>query len=170
VNSPRCSPDANALTFLGRPLGRLTAPAGAAGAWGGAGSVEVDAGSSVVRASSEPPNGDILAAKASSTRLASSADRRFLAFRMAMARSCSSSPASVSISRMSCARIAADSSVPSFSRTGWVVPFPVRYWPGRRGEGARPGSRAMPVAIALCSSAGSLVTSGYPSAEGRLVR
>src|SRR5438477_7510196 len=86
-----------ALTLLGRPLGRTSLMAlvdvggrrGAVGSDGGA-----DESSSAMGASMEA----ILAAKASSTRLASSVDRRFLAFRMAIARSCRSSFDSVSIS------------------------------------------------------------------------
>src|SRR5471030_1210506 len=92
---------ATALTFLGRHLGRLTARAGAWDVWDGdAGSVGVDAGSSVVRAAGADSCWAILAAKASSTSLASSADRWFLAFRMAIARGCRSSFDRVSISRI----------------------------------------------------------------------
>src|ERR1700681_1361737 len=81
-----------ALTFLGRCLGRggLTASVVAEGGWGLVGLVGARTGSPVVRASGAPCKA-ILAAKASSTRLASSADRRFLAFRTAIARGCRSS-------------------------------------------------------------------------------
>jgi hypothetical protein len=79
-----------ALTFLGRPLGRggLTASVDAEGGRGGVGLVWPDVGSSVVGASGDAPRRVILAAKACSTSLASSADRRFLAFKMAIARGC----------------------------------------------------------------------------------
>jgi len=87
------------LAFLGRPLGRLTASVDAKGGLGSSlvasstlqrspGLVGVDAGSSVTEASGEASCRAILAAKASSTCFASSADRRFLTFRMAIARVC----------------------------------------------------------------------------------
>jgi len=72
----------------GAPLGRLTASVDAMGSWDWLGSVGADAGSSVTRASGEAPCGAILTAKASSTSLASCADRRLFAFRIAMARGC----------------------------------------------------------------------------------
>ena len=64
---------AAALTFLGRPLGRsgLTASGDAEGGWGGVRSLGTDVGSSVVNASGNALCRAILAAKASSTRLAS---------------------------------------------------------------------------------------------------
>jgi hypothetical protein len=72
---------AAALTFLGRPLCRsgLTASVDGVGGWGGVGSDRADASSSLVKAFGTAPCTAILAAKASSTRLASSVDRRFLA-------------------------------------------------------------------------------------------
>src|SRR6202171_428843 len=67
----------------------------------------------------------ILTAKASSTSLASATERRFLAFRMEIARECRSSSGRVSISSSSCALLAADSSALSFCWTGGLAPFPV---------------------------------------------
>src|SRR5712691_3747784 len=75
-----------ALTFLGRPLGRtrLMAPVDVEGGRGAVGSDGgADESSSVVAAFGVSPCKAILAAKACSTCLASSVDRRFLAFRMA---------------------------------------------------------------------------------------
>ena len=130
-----------ALTFLGRPLGRggLTASVVAEGGWGRVGLVGAGASSPVVRASGTPCKA-ILAAKASSTRLASSADRRFLAFRMAIARGCRSTSGRVSISRISCARIAVDSSAFIFANrrdTGVAVSKRARADWRRRGAGTR---------------------------------
>ncbi len=73
-----------ALTFLGRLFGRsgVAASDGTAGVWGGARSVGAESSSSADRASGNTPCRANLAAKASSTRLASSAGRRFLTFRM----------------------------------------------------------------------------------------
>ena len=114
---------AAALTFLGRPLGRsgLSASVDAEGGWVGVGSIVADVSSSAVRASGGAPCRAILATKASSTRLESSADKRFLVFKIAIARGCRSSSGRVSISPISCALIAADSSAPSFSPTGRVL-------------------------------------------------
>src|SRR6267378_125805 len=81
------------LTFLGRPFGRsgLATSIFVEGDWGSVRSVEADVGSSVVKAFGNEPCRAILAANDSSTSLASSADRRFLAFRRATARGCRSS-------------------------------------------------------------------------------
>ena len=104
--------------------------------------VGAEAASSAGKASGKVACSAILAAKASSTRLASSADKRFLAFRMAIARACRSSSGRVSISWMSWALIAADSSAPSFSRTGGVVRFPAWNWLDADRRRAGIGSKA----------------------------
>src|ERR1700681_78536 len=116
---------AEALTFLERPICRsvVTRSVDAEAGWGGVGSVGADAGSFIARASDGAPCRAILAAKASSTSLASSADRRVLAFKMAIARACKSSCGDVSISWMSPALIAADSSALSFLPIGGELPF-----------------------------------------------
>ncbi len=108
-----------ALVFLGRPRLRpcLTVDADADPDCD-SGGVTSTAASTVADASRNVACWTILAAKACSTSFASSADRRFLAFRMAIARGCRSSSGKLSISRMSCALIAADSSALSFSPTG----------------------------------------------------
>ena len=87
---------------------------------------QVDAtGSSAVEASGDACCSAILAAKASSTRLASSVDKRFLAFRIAIARGCRSPSGRVSISRMSSTLIVADSSAPSLAGICGAVPLVV---------------------------------------------
>ena len=86
------------LTFLGRPLSRLTISLDAGWGCGRIGLTGTDTGWSVVMDSTEGLRWAILAAKASSTSLASTTDRRFLDFRMAIARGCSSSSGRVSIS------------------------------------------------------------------------
>src|SRR5450631_446956 len=88
---------ASALIFLGRRLDRLTPSVDAGAGWGGVASVGADVASSFARASDDPCTA-ILASKASSTILASSADSRFLAFRMAIARGCRPSSGRVWIS------------------------------------------------------------------------
>ena len=116
---------AAALTFLERPLARtglavaiVTEPD-----WDGGGSVGVEVSLFSVKDSGHAACWAILTANDSSTSFASSADRRFLALRMAIARGCKSPSGRVSISWMSCALIAADSSAPSFSRTGGMPGF-----------------------------------------------
>ena len=59
--------------------------------WTGIASIGVRAGSAIVDSVFAPPCKAIRAAKASSTSLASAAERRFLAFRIAIARGCRSS-------------------------------------------------------------------------------
>ena len=148
-----------ALLFRGRPLGRrgFTASVEADGGPGGVGSIGVTAGSSSVDPSFAPARGAILAAKASSTRLASSAQMRFLVFRMAIARSCRSPSGVVSISRMSCALIAADSSAPGLAGIFGTVAVPA--WGPLGGTGAGPGLATGPLWTASASS----VTSGGAS-------
>src|SRR3984893_16657174 len=114
-----------APNFLGRPLDRLMPSIDAEAGWVGVASVGADAGSFIVSASGDATCRTILAANASSTRLASSVDRRFLAFRIAIARGCKPSPGRLSISRISSALHAADSSAPSFTRFDGMFPFPV---------------------------------------------
>ena len=119
-----------ALVFLGRPRPRacLTVDADADCDSGGVTSTAAKVVSTVADASSKVGCSTILAAKARSTSFASSADRRFLAFRIAIARGCRSSSGRVSISRISCALIAADSSAPSFCRKSGTPEFSVRNW------------------------------------------
>jgi hypothetical protein len=102
------APSVGALVFLGRPHLRacLTLNTVADGGSGGATSIATGVVSSASRNAVGRP---ILASKACSTRLASSAEKRFLAFRMAIARGCSSSFDKVSICRVSCAANAAES-------------------------------------------------------------
>ena len=84
-------------------------------------SAGVDAGSS--GASCDAPSRAILAAKAFSTCLASAAERRFLAFRMATARGCKVWAGVFWISSMSRVLAAAESPVLSSSWTGRVVGY-----------------------------------------------
>src|SRR6266478_8028798 len=94
-----------ALVFLGRPRLRpcLTVDADAdadADPDCDSGGVTSTAASTVADASRNVACWTILAAKACSTSFASSDDRRFLAFRIAIARGCRLSSGRVSISRM----------------------------------------------------------------------
>src|SRR5690348_13240494 len=79
-----------ALALLERPFCRcgLAGPVDAAVGWGRAGSDRADIAPSVAMSFGNASRWTILAAKASSTLLASSPERRFLAFRMAMALCC----------------------------------------------------------------------------------
>ena len=99
-----------ALVFLGcwRLRAGLTVTARADGSSGGVtltGSEVISSGADV---SGNATCSNVLASNACSISFASSADRRFLVFRMAMARECRSPSGRLSISRMSCALIAAE--------------------------------------------------------------
>jgi hypothetical protein len=144
------------LTFLTRPLGRLTSSGDTEVESAGAEAASAIAGV-FVEASRRP----ILAAKASSTCLASSADKRFLAFRMAMARGCSSPSGNAWISWMSCALEAADASALSFSGTGGAVL--VRGWLVSACVGPRPLLSARSGSVVLSPLGPSLATSGASS-------
>jgi hypothetical protein len=110
-----------------------------------------------LRAASARP---ILPANASSTSSAPSAGRRFLAFRIALARDGRSSSDRVLVSQTSCALTAAESSAGSFSRTGGMPE--VLDWVRRACAGATLGLGVKPSSTARCPC-GSLVTSGGAS-------
>ena len=136
------------LTFLDRPLGRLTISLDAGWGCGRIGLTGTDTGWSVVMDSTEGLRWAILAAKASSTSLASTTDRRFLDFRMAIARGCSSSSGRVSISWTSWAphrrgllgaELFPDRRVGTFPGWNWMDgPAPVQGWDWEQTRRRRP--------------------------------
>lgn len=137
-----------ALTLLGRPLGRLTASVDATGGWADLGRL----GQTKVLLSPAPPT----------MRLEGPSWRRRLP-RPAIARGCRSSSGKVSISRMSCALIAADSSALSFSPTGEIRGLPFRNGLALIGAGAGRGLEARTTSTVCWTSVRSLVTSGGAS-------
>jgi hypothetical protein len=127
------------VTFLGRPLrrGGCTISAAHEGSSDCIGSIAVDVVSSPTGVEWVVSGSTVLATKAISTRLASTAVRRFLAFSMPIARDWRSSSGRVSISRISWVQAEADSSGESFSGTGGVVGLPVRSGVWHDGAGTR---------------------------------